>query len=92
MASKTTLTYVAATLAAIFVFAGVMFLVVVVGLCPLDVELSRIEMIQRWAVGGVLALAVAVYSFRATVNRQPTEKSHPSYTEIVETEADSEDG
>ena len=92
MASKTTLTYVAASLAAIFMFAGVMFLMVVVGLCPLDVELSRMQMIQRWSIGGLLALAAAVYTFRATVKRQPKEKSHPSCTEIVETEADSEDG
>lgn len=92
MASRTTLGYVTATLAAIFMFAAVMFLMVVVGLCPLDVELSRMEMIQRWGIGGLLALVAAVYSFRATVNRQPTEKSHPPYTEVVETDADSEDG
>ncbi len=77
MASRTTLTYVTATLAAIFMFAGVMFLMVVVGLCPLDVELNRMEIVQRWGVGGLLTLAAGVYSFRASMNARTTEKSSP---------------
>jgi hypothetical protein len=65
MASTKPLGYATATLAAIFMFAGVMFLMIVVGLCPLDVELSRMELFQRWGIGSLLALAAAVYSFRA---------------------------
>ena len=70
MASRRTLAYVTATLAAIFMFAGVVFLMVAVGLCPLDAELDRLELFEGWGIGGLVALFAAVYSFRATVKRQ----------------------
>jgi hypothetical protein len=84
MAARTTLTCVTATLAAIVMFAGVTFLMIVIGLCPLDVELSRMELVQRWGVGGLLALAAAVYSFRATVKAQKPEYPVESSTKVAE--------
>ena len=77
-------TYTMATLSSVFLFAGVMFFWFALLLFPLGIQFGQIGMALYWIVGGAVALAVAVYSFRAAVKRQATDEPVGSGNETVE--------
>jgi hypothetical protein len=78
--------YTIATVSSVFHFVGVLYLV---GYAP--VGFPALQQINRWmffAVACLLALAAAVYSFRAIVKLSTTEKSNLLHTEAVKPDAD----
>jgi hypothetical protein len=77
-------TYTMAALSSVFLFAGVLFFWFALLLFPLGIQFGQIGMVLYWIVGGAVALAVAVYSFRAAVKRQAIEEPVSSSTEAVE--------
>jgi hypothetical protein len=76
--------HVLAVLSSIFLFAGAFFLWLSPLLFPLGIQFGTIGIVLYWLVGGAVALAVAVYSFRAAVKRQATKGPVESSAEVVE--------